>query len=106
LDDCGFVCRRLNRANQEQTGLQHSSGKENKIVNRINNFLLGALLGGLVGAAAGILLAPSSGAQLRSDISSRVGQIRQEVTQAAADRRAELEHQLAELRAPRKPEPM
>jgi gas vesicle protein len=73
-------------------------------MNRVGNFLLGAIMGGLVGAVAALLLAPSSGQQLRTDISSRADQIRTEVAQAAATRRADLERQLAELRAPRKTE--
>jgi len=73
-------------------------------MNRIGNFILGALLGGFVGAIAALLIAPSSGQQLRSDIVTRADQIRSEVTQAAATRRAELERQLAELRAPQKTE--
>jgi gas vesicle protein len=71
-------------------------------MNRIGNFILGALMGGLVGAVTALLLAPSSGQQLRSSMASRAEQIRSEVTQAAATRRADLEKQLAELRAPRK----
>jgi|OpeIllAssembly_1097287.scaffolds.fasta_scaffold633021_2 gas vesicle protein len=71
-------------------------------MNRIGNFILGALLGGMVGAITALILAPSSGQQLRSDIVTRADQIRSEVTQAAATRRAELERQLAELRAPQK----
>lgn len=71
-------------------------------MNRVGNFILGALLGGLVGAMAALLLAPSSGQELRSDIVTRADQIRSEVTQAAAARRADLERQLAELRAPQK----
>jgi gas vesicle protein len=71
-------------------------------MNRIGNFILGALLGGLVGAIAALLLAPSSGQEFRSDIMTRADQIRSEVSQAAAARRADLERQLAELRAPQK----
>jgi len=71
-------------------------------MNRIGNFILGALLGGMVGAITALILAPSSGQQLRSDIVTRADQIRSEVTQAAATRRADLERQLAELRAPQK----
>lgn len=71
-------------------------------MNRVGNFILGAIVGGLVGGIAALLLAPSSGQQLRTDISARADQIRYEVSQAAATRRADLERQLAELRAPRK----
>jgi gas vesicle protein len=71
-------------------------------MNRVGNFILGAIVGGLVGSIAALLLAPSSGQQLRTDISARADQIRNEVSQAAATRRADLERQLAELRAPRK----
>ena len=72
-------------------------------MSRVGNFLLGAILGGLMGAMAALLLAPSSGQQLRSNIASRADQIRSDVSEAAAARRAELERQLAELRAPRTP---
>ena len=70
-------------------------------MNRLGNFLLGAILGGLVGGITALLLAPSSGQQLRSNMVTRADQIRSEVAQAAASRRADLERQLAELRTPR-----
>lgn len=70
-------------------------------MNRALNFMLGVVMGGLIGASVAILLAPSSGEQLRADISLRTDQIRTEVSKAAADRRAELERQLAALKAPR-----
>ena len=69
-------------------------------MNRALNFLLGATIGGLIGATVAILLAPSSGEELRGEISTRTNQIRSEVAQAAADRRADLERQLASLKAP------
>jgi len=69
-------------------------------MNRALNFLLGATIGGIIGATAAILLAPYSGDELRAEISIRKDQIRSEVSQAAADRRAELERQLAALKAP------
>ena len=69
-------------------------------MNRALNFLLGATIGGLIGATIAILLAPSSGEDLRAEINLRTNQIRTEVSQAAADRRAELERQLAALKAP------
>jgi gas vesicle protein len=71
-------------------------------MNRAANFLLGAIIGGFIGATVAILLAPYSGEELRTEIRMRTDQVRAEVAQAAADRRAELESQLASLRAPRK----
>ena len=68
------------------------------------SFLVGAILGGLVGATAAILLAPASGNDLRSQLRDRALKIQDEVKAAAAARRAELEEQLATLRAPRKVE--
>jgi gas vesicle protein len=73
-------------------------------MNRALNFLLGAAIGGFIGATLAILLAPSSGEELRSEIGMRKDRIRSEVVQAAADRRAELESQLAALRAPKQNE--
>ena len=71
-------------------------------MNRTINFLFGALIGGLVGATVAILLAPASGEELRSQMKMRADHIRADVVEAAAERRAELEHQLAALRAPKK----
>jgi gas vesicle protein len=65
------------------------------------NFLSGMMVGAVVGATLAILLAPSSGDELRNQLQSRVDTIQTDVKQAAASRRAELEKQLAELRAPR-----
>jgi gas vesicle protein len=65
------------------------------------NFLSGMVMGTVVGATLAILLAPSSGDELRGQLQSRVDTIQSDVKQAAADRRSELEKQLAELRAPR-----
>ena len=73
-------------------------------MNRALNFLLGAAIGGFIGATLAILLAPSSGEELRSEIGMRKDRIRSEVVQAAADCRAELESQLAALRAPKQNE--
>jgi gas vesicle protein len=70
-------------------------------MNRALNFLAGAVIGAFIGATVAILMAPSSGEDLRADIGTRANRIRSEVAQAAAERRAEMEDQLASLRAPR-----
>ena len=69
-------------------------------MNRGLNFLMGALIGSFIGATIAILIAPSSGEDLRAEIGARTDRIRSEVAQASAERRAELERQLAALRAP------
>ncbi|MDD5467930.1 MAG: YtxH domain-containing protein [Anaerolineales bacterium] len=69
---------------------------------RIISFLSGLAMGALVGATLALLLAPSSGEQMRTQIRERSKQLSDEVRQAAAARRAELEQQLASLRAPQK----
>lgn len=64
-------------------------------------FFLGALLGGFLGATLALLLAPSSGEELRLKMRERVQRLQDELSQAAAQRRAELEQQLAALRSPK-----
>ena len=68
---------------------------------RFMSFLTGAVMGALVGATLAILLAPASGEELRSQIRSRAIQLQEDIRQAAAQRRAELEEQLAALRTPK-----
>jgi len=65
---------------------------------RAINFLLGFSMGSLVAATAVLLLTPSSGDELRSQLQERIQAIQQEMQTAAAQRRAELEEQLAALR--------
>jgi gas vesicle protein len=67
------------------------------------SFLSGAALGLVVGASLAILLAPSSGNELRKQMQERAERIQLEVREAAEARRKELEQQLETLRAPRKP---
>ncbi len=69
----------------------------------VTRFLEGFILGGLVGMATALLLAPYSGEELRGQMQKEVSRIRSEVSQAASARRAELEEQLAAMRAPRQP---
>ena len=66
-----------------------------------SNFISGLLLGGAVGFAVTILLAPYSGEQMRGQLQSEASRIQLEVKKAATERRTELEHQLASLRAPK-----
>jgi gas vesicle protein len=63
-----------------------------------SNFMAGLILGGLVGAVTALILAPDTGAQLRQDLRRELDDILTEGRKAAADRRAELEAQLAQLR--------
>jgi len=70
---------------------------------RFMAFMAGAIMGGLVGATLALLLAPASGVELRTQLQERVEGLREEIRSAAAERRAELEEQLAALRAPQKP---
>jgi len=67
---------------------------------KLLSFLSGALVGALVGATLALLFTPSSGENLRDQLEDRVNRIRADIKQAAAVRRAELEEQLAKLRAP------
>ena len=64
-------------------------------------FLIGVFVGWLVGATLALLLAPESGEELRGQIRSRSANFLGEIKSAADSRRADLEKQLAELRAPR-----
>ena len=68
---------------------------------RMVSFLYGAMLGGLIGSTVGLLLAPTTGDEIRNQMKERAQQVQLDVKNAAAARRAELEQQLAALRAPR-----
>ena len=73
--------------------------------NNLIGFLAGLAMGALVGVSVALLLAPASGEELRGQITDQVQRIQLEVSQAAERRRAELEQQLADLRAPRRVPP-
>jgi len=72
-------------------------------VNRFLSFFAGVISGALVGAVVAIILTPVSGEDLRIQIQERASYVQEEVKKAAAERRAELEEQLAALRSPKKP---
>ena len=69
----------------------------------IISFLEGFAVGGVVGVVVALLFAPSSGEDLRNQMQNEATRIRSEVSEATQLRRAELEQQLAAMRAPRKP---
>jgi gas vesicle protein len=65
-------------------------------------FIRGLFFGTFVGFAVGILLAPEPGDNLQSKIRDRCNEVIDEGRRAAAERRAELEAQFAEIkRVPR-----
>jgi gas vesicle protein len=68
---------------------------------RMVSFVYGIMLGGLIGITVGLLLAPATGEELRGQMIERAQQVQLDVKNAAAARRAELEQQLATLRAPK-----
>lgn len=68
---------------------------------RILAFIVGAMCGAVVGGAAALLFAPFSGIEMREQARQRYELLMEEGRQAAADRRAELEAQLAALKRSR-----
>ncbi len=67
---------------------------------RLVGFIAGAMCGAIVGAVAALLLAPAPGVELRQNVRARLDEMLAEGRQAAADRRTELEAQLAALKRP------
>lgn len=73
-------------------------------MHKIFNFLMGMVVGGLVGGTVGLLLAPLSGEEVRTQLQERTIRLRDDIKAVAEERRAELERELAALRAPQKKE--
>ncbi len=69
---------------------------------KILNFFLGVIMGAVVGATVAILLAPSSGEEMRGQIQERSIRLKEDIKAVADERRAELERELESLRAPAK----
>lgn len=68
---------------------------------RVNmkDFVIGALVGGIVGAAAGLLLAPKSGKDLRSDVAVQAVHLKDksaDFSTSAKDKTAQLSKQIQE----------
>jgi len=59
------------------------------------------ITGGLVGAVVAILLAPTSGEDIRVQLQERTNRLREDIKAVAEQRRAELERELEILRTPR-----
>jgi gas vesicle protein len=68
---------------------------------RTLSFLTGMITGAVVGAVVTLLLTPASGEDFKQQIQDWTTQTRENIQQAAVTRRAELEAQLATLRAPK-----
>lgn len=64
-------------------------------------FLMGFLIGLVIGAVVVILTTPQSGKDLQQQARSRFDDIVAEGRRAAAERRAELENRLADLKSGR-----
>ena len=67
---------------------------------RFSNFIMGAFLGGLVGAVAALLLTPASGEDLQTRAREKLASLRDEVKDAYASRKSQLEAELEALRQP------
>jgi gas vesicle protein len=65
---------------------------------RMMNFIMGAFFGALVGSLVALLLAPTSGEELRTNASKRMQAMRSEIESAYEERRAQLEAELEALR--------
>jgi gas vesicle protein len=71
---------------------------------KIFSFFTGLIMGGLVGATVAILMAPSSGEEMRGQLQERSIRLRDDIKAVAEERRAELERELETLRAPHRKE--
>lgn len=65
---------------------------------RALNFVAGLFLGAALGASIVLLTTPKSGADARAMVRSRIDGLLEEGRQAAAERRAELETRMADLK--------
>jgi gas vesicle protein len=67
---------------------------------RIFGFFTGIFVGWMVGGTIALLLAPSTGEELRDEIRGRSTGFVDEIKGAAEQRRVQMEAQLAAMRAP------
>jgi gas vesicle protein len=66
-------------------------------MNKALNFMAGALCGALVGGVAALLLAPTSGEELRSDVTARWEEALAEAHQAMEDTRRQMQQQFEQM---------
>lgn len=66
-------------------------------------FFEGVIIGAVIGAAVALFMAPQSGKETQGGIKDRVNLVLDEGKRAAAERRAELEAQLAQSRSTPRP---
>jgi gas vesicle protein len=71
---------------------------------QFTSFLAGAFFGALIGGITALLLAPTSGEELRGQARERFNEVSEEVREAYAARVAQLEAEVARLRAGKKAE--
>jgi gas vesicle protein len=68
---------------------------------RTFGFLIGVFVGWTVGSTIALLMAPSSGENLRGQLRARTSNFTDQIKSAAEMRRMQLEEELAAMRAPR-----
>jgi gas vesicle protein len=66
-------------------------------MNKLLSFMAGGLCGALVGAAAALLLAPSSGQQLRDDVVTRWEDALSEAKKAMEETRLDMQKQFEQM---------
>ena len=66
---------------------------------RVFSFFIGTVIGGIIGAGVALLLAPSAGTELRTQISDRAQGLASDIRQAASSKRIELQERLETLRS-------
>lgn len=67
---------------------------------KLLKFIVGTAIGAGIGSAVVMMLAPSSGGELRDHIKDYVQNLKDEVARAREAKRVELEHELLQLRRP------
>lgn len=66
-------------------------------MNKVLNFMAGAMCGALVGGVTALLLAPTSGEQLRSEVVTRWEEALAEAHQAMEETRQQMQEQFEQM---------